>query len=267
MDFEQRYLKKDVQSALNVRMLSPVNWVRLAFPYFHRSDLFAEYYDKHIFHGGTFADIYANETPVIINATNMTQEIRFGFDQEHFGWICSDLMRVPVSRAVAASSAVPVFLSPITLRSYAGMCDYEPPDRIQHILQTHQLSSREYHQAASMASYLNREKQLYIHLNDGRLSDNLGRRAVIDAVILSGGVPQAVLQSERLAQTKPDTREARSARGPSVSAVLKSAISVQLNRYNFETIALLRSSFEDWKKLWKFHMWEIFTMSTGERLD
>jgi len=260
VDFEQRYLKKDVERALNLRMFSPVNWIRLASPYFHRSELAAEYYDKYIFDGGTFADIYANGTPVIINATNMTQETRFGFDQEQFSWICSDLMRLPVSRAVAASSAVPVFLSPVTLRNYAGTCDYQPPDRIQHILQTNQFSSREYHQAAAMASYLNREEQPYIHLYDGGLSDNLGLRSVIDSIILSGGAPRAVLQSERLsqtqkvifivvnAQTKPDTREAQSARGPSISAVIKSAISVPLNRYNFETIALLSSSFEDWKK-------------------
>jgi NTE family protein len=239
-------------------MLLPINWFRLASPFFHRSDLAAEYYDKHIFDGGTFGDIAARGTPIIINATNMTQGIRFGFDTEQFSWICSDLMQFPVSRAVAASSAVPIVLSPVTLKNYAGSCGYHPPQRLSDILQTQQLSSREYQQAASITSYLDSEEQPYIHLYDGGLSDNLGLRAVIDAVTLIGGAAQAFTSNKSLAQTQRvllivvnaqtalENRWAKSARGPSAIAVLNSAVSVPLNRYNFETISLLRSYFKEW---------------------
>ena len=41
--------------------------------------------------------------------------------------MCSDLDPFPIAYAVAASSAVPFLLSPITLRNYAGSCGLEVP--------------------------------------------------------------------------------------------------------------------------------------------
>ena len=38
-------------------LLNPINWVRLLSPYFNRSDLAADYYDRIQFEGKTFADI------------------------------------------------------------------------------------------------------------------------------------------------------------------------------------------------------------------
>jgi NTE family protein len=57
-NFEEEFLKKNVQRGIAVRVLfNPINWFRLTSPYFDRSDLAAEYYDKYIFKGGTFGDI------------------------------------------------------------------------------------------------------------------------------------------------------------------------------------------------------------------
>ena len=50
-DFPERFLERDVQSALLVRLLSPINWLKLFSPYWARSDLAAEYYDRTIFDG------------------------------------------------------------------------------------------------------------------------------------------------------------------------------------------------------------------------
>ena len=95
--------------------------MRLLSPFFDRSDLAAEYYDKYVFESGTFGDIAARKGPmIIINATDMTYGIRVGFTQDVFDVICSDLMKFPVARAAAASSAVPLVLTPITVRNYAG---------------------------------------------------------------------------------------------------------------------------------------------------
>jgi NTE family protein len=261
-EFEQRYLKQNVRNALLTRMLSPINWLRLASPYFHRSDLAAEYYDKHIFDGGTFADISARGTRIIINATDMTDGARFGFDPEQFRLIGSDLMSFPVSRAVAASSAVPVILSPITLRNYAAEGSESTPNQRNGAMKTRLIVSENNHQTTSTStgSYLNRKDQPYIHLYDGGVSDNLGLRAIIDTVRLAGGASQAMLQYEEIAKAKRvifivvnaktplDRSWAQSGRGPSVKAVLFSSTNVQLNRYSFETIALLRASFQEWKQ-------------------
>ena len=49
----------------------------------------------------------------------MTLGARFEFTQDQFDLLCSDLSTVPVARAVAASSAFPILLSPLTLHNYS----------------------------------------------------------------------------------------------------------------------------------------------------
>ena len=55
---------------------------------------------------------------------------RVTFNQNGFDVICSDVNQLHISTAVAASSAVPVLLSPITFQNFAGSCGYEPPAQI-----------------------------------------------------------------------------------------------------------------------------------------
>jgi NTE family protein len=134
-DFESKFLKKNIQGALAVRtLLNPINWFRLSSTYFDRSDLAAEYYDKHVFEGKTFGDIAARKGPMIMmNATDMTHGLRIGFNQDGFDIICSDLSPFPVARAAAASSAVPMLLSPLTIRTYAGTCGFKLPEGFEEI--------------------------------------------------------------------------------------------------------------------------------------
>src|SRR5512139_1346290 len=134
-DFENKFLKKNIQRSLILRALFHVaNWVRLLSPTFARSDLAAEYYDRHIFEGGTFGDIAARKGPfIIINATDMTHGTRVGFTQEAFDLICSDLSLFPVGRAAAASSAIPMALTPITLRNYAGTCGFKTTEEFEKV--------------------------------------------------------------------------------------------------------------------------------------
>src|SRR5690348_7580974 len=56
-DFEPRFLKKNIQTGLLLRVLAPWNLIRLASPAFSRSDLAAEYYDHLLFSGATFGDL------------------------------------------------------------------------------------------------------------------------------------------------------------------------------------------------------------------
>jgi NTE family protein len=48
-DFENKFLNQNIQRQLMWRMCSPVNWGRMASPYFNRSDMVAEFYDQHLF--------------------------------------------------------------------------------------------------------------------------------------------------------------------------------------------------------------------------
>ncbi len=259
-DFETRFLKKNVQRGLMLSLFNPINWFRLASPYFGRSDLAAEYYDRHLFDGATFADLMAAGGPEIaINATDVALRSRFVFNQQQFDWICSDVLQFGVARAIAASSAVPIVLSPVTLQNHAGTCDYQPPHHLVEARKTRDWSSRIYHQAQSMGSYLDGDKRPNLHLMDGGLSDNLGLRAVLEDVLFAGG-PAAALELYGIAdlrkllvvvvnaQAAPDDSWDRRRRTPSIFAQITAASKVSLDRYSFETVQLLRSKLALWEE-------------------
>ena len=56
-EFEDRFLKRNITAALVEEVLNPLHWPELSSPYYGRSDLAAEYYDKILFHGATFGDL------------------------------------------------------------------------------------------------------------------------------------------------------------------------------------------------------------------
>ena len=260
LDFESKFLKKNIQGALTLRtFLNPYNWYRLSFAAFDRSDLAAEYYGRHVFEGGTFGDMKARQGPIILmNATEMTYGIRVGFTQGSFDAICSDLLQFPVARAVAASSAVPMLLSPITIRNYAGTCGYKLPERLTAALKSQDITERQFYLANNMALFIDSEKKKYIHLVDGGVSDNLGLRAVLDRVILNGSYWNAIkgtaLENTHKvifvmvnAETQPDTKWDQWESPPPFSAVLSSYSSIAIERYNEETVALLKESLKSWR--------------------
>lgn len=128
-DFESRFLKKNVQTALMLRVLSPWNQVRLASPKFGRSDLAAEYYDHLLFKGATFAALPGDRPFLCINATDTASGARFEFTQDEFDLIGSDVSQFPIARAVAASSAVPVLLTPVVVKNYSVEQPLHEPER------------------------------------------------------------------------------------------------------------------------------------------
>lgn len=262
-DFESRFLKKNIQSAVLWRLFAPHNWFRFAAPNFDRTDMAAEYYDKQVFEGGTFADISLRKGPyVIINSTDMTLGTYFSFTQDLFDMICSDLSEIKVARAAAASSAVPVLFSPITMRSYAGSCGYEKPGWLEEALEERDVFSRRHHIATKLNRYLDGEKKPYIHLVDGGITDNLGLRVIIDRVIELGDLPKALME-ERFEKLKKavfivvnaeggldpawDMRENAS----SLGFDLKVATALPISMYNFETIELVEEELERWQEV--FH--------------
>src|SRR5436190_12135441 len=154
-DFESTFLKRNIQGRLLGPYFSPINWFRLASPKFSRIDLAAEYYDRHLFGGHTFGDLSTQgKRPfLMINATDMSLGARFEFTQDQFDLLCSDLAQFPLGRAVAASSAFPILLSPVTLRNYAGSCDSPERGWIQAALADGATSPRRRNQALEARSY------------------------------------------------------------------------------------------------------------------
>jgi NTE family protein len=174
-DFEEKFLTANVQGHLKGELFLPWVWMTIGSPNYGRSELAADYYDEILFENKTYADIQASGGPLIqINASEFTLGMQFSFTQDQFDILCSDLSAFPVSRAVAASSAVPGLFSDVTIDNYAGSCDYEMPDWGKTALNDPDTTSRRYYLARKYVQYLDSEKLPYIHLFDGGLTDNLG---------------------------------------------------------------------------------------------
>jgi NTE family protein len=259
-DFEQDFLRRNVQGELTGQVLNPFNWPRLLSPFSTRADMASELYDEILFHHATFADMIKAHGPyVIINATEMTLGTRYQFTQDYADIICSDLSQLPVSRAVTASSAVPILFSPITLTNHAGDCGWQQPAWMRDALDTQNRSSRLYNLATSMLALENREDHPYLHLFDGGLADNLGLRAMLDGVLRFNGINEALkaLGMEKTrkvviilvnAETALDIESSRKMQSPTFAAALSAATSVPLQRYSFETVALLKDRLADWQR-------------------
>jgi len=259
-DFEAKFLKKDIQGELTrATLFNPVNWSKLFSAYYDRSDLAADYYDKYVFEGKTFGDLLARKAPmIVINATDMVHGTRFSFNQNMFDVICADLSTFPVARACAASSAVPLLLSPITVRNYAGQCGYHMPEALaQAMVPPRDVTSRRFDLANNMQPFLDSKKKPYIHLVDGGVADNLGLRALLERVSLMGD-PWTTLKAARMenvhkvvfvvvnAETESDDKWDRWEKIPPFGAMLDSYSSIAIERYNRETAALLSESFPRW---------------------
>jgi NTE family protein len=281
-DFEERFLRRDVQSALLTQLLWPWNWALLFSPYFERSDLVARYYDRILFDGATFSDLEQAKGPLIqINATDLATGAPFSFIQEQFDYLCSDLGNYPISRAVAASSAVPGPMSPLTLRNFSGFCDFVTPDWVRETIRSRRTFSREFVNAKNLESYTRARERKFIRLIDGGVSDNLGVRGPFESSLLRLAPPTA--KKEDLgglkhmifilvnAATAPEVAWEAIDTAPALFDIIDQTATVQINRYTIETIELLRATFESWQAVseaWEdptgFHLIEVDFSKPGD---
>ncbi|OPY84758.1 MAG: Patatin-like phospholipase [Smithella sp. PtaU1.Bin162] len=258
-DFKERCLLKDIQGDLLRKLFNPFNWPRLSSPRFGRSDLAQEYYDEILFKGATLADMIGKDRPsIVILATDAIEGVGFPFIPDTFKWICSDFSRFPVARAVTASSAVPGAFSPVVLKNYVESCKTEAPAWMQNALENPDPSSRTYHMAVRVSSYLDQRKKPFIYLVDGGISDNLGLRTIIDTVTLRGGLRDSLAKAERKGTRRiafiivdAETEEKASwgflGEVPGIGAILGASSTIMINKYNFETLDLLHRSIRAWQ--------------------
>jgi NTE family protein len=258
-DFRNRFLERDVNSELTNRMLTPGTLSRLSSETFGSGDVLDEYFREQLFGTAALRELVdANGPFVQINATDLFKGGQFGFTPEQFALICSDIDRFPVSRAVAASSAVPLVFAPITLTNRAGGCDYRTPPWLQQGLRERGSNDRRYRMASYLNAYLEQQAHPYIHLVDGGLSDNLGLRAVMDHIVINGGLWNTLqrfnLQGARHivlitvdASALLPSQWEQSDATPSSFAILDAATTTPLANYNFETLEFLRSNLLAWR--------------------
>jgi len=256
-DFEGRFLRRDVEGELRNALVS--NLARLSHSRFSRGDLLAEYLDRELFHGTTYADLARGDKRpfVVINAADLSTGARFPFTQGQFDLLCSDLGSVPVARAVAASAALPPYFSAITLWNYAGTCG---PLALPGIAVGMLDAAEARGQAVRLQearTYLDRARRPYVHLVDGGLIDNLGLRVAIDFSVEQGGFVELIdaLGYHDLthvvfiavnAETDPNYAIDQSADTPNFWQALN-ALKLPGRAHSLELAAQLRSSFELWR--------------------
>jgi NTE family protein len=256
-DFETQFLRQDVQSSLLWKLARPINWFRLASGAYGKADMAADYYDKILFNGATFADLLRPDAPtLVINSTDLATGARMGFTQLFFDALCMDLRSYPVSRAVTASSAVPGLFSPITLENSAGSCGYQPPGWMADALDDEESTNRKAH-AQDIKAYLERKKQPWLFLVDGGVSDNLGLRAFYELFELQGDLQHTLQSIDHTdvkqiliiavdSHVKPKSPWALKRLNPSLTQVLGSVSTVQIGRYSRDTMEIVRNGFEKW---------------------
>jgi NTE family protein len=252
-EYEDRFLKRDVQGALLGRTLNPLNWWKFVGGTAGRSELAAEYYDEILFEGATFADLLDKQTPVAVaTGTDISTGSRLAFYQQDFDLICSDLNKVRLSRAAATSSAVPVVLSAVTFNNYGGTCGYQYPAWVRDVAKPEgrpRPAGRAVQRYREMQDFQNSKDRPYIHLVDGGVADELGVSAGFRDEVGFGGIRRIVLIVVN-ARSAPKTDWDRSETPPGIAAQLLQASSVPIDRYSFETIETMKDRQEifSWRR-------------------
>lgn len=259
--FERDFLRHDGMSELFWGVLSPLNWPRLWTTAYSRIDLHIAMLDRLVFHGKTFADLpHDPDSPfLILNAADMTSGMRFTFTQSQFDLICSDLSRLPVAVAVAASSAFPVGMTPVTLVNHAPCpAQAEHPRMIARVGLDQ--AEPEYADPASGrdrsdtvwvdpegAEYPRRSRGLresgllntdgrkrFVHLLDGGIADNLGLGEPLELIYARGqdGTPPRAADLDFIvvnARAEGDTDRDTSGAPPGILAMLATSIDASID--------------------------------------
>jgi NTE family protein len=254
-EYEQRFLKRDVEGTLLNRSLNPFNWWKFVGGSAGRSELAAEYYDEILFEGATFDDLIGKGAPAAIaTGTDISTGSRLAFSQNDFDLLCTDLGKVRLSRAAATSSAVPVVLSPITLNNYGGTCGYQYPAWVRDATdfdKNARPAARSLQRYRELQAFQNSPERPYIHLVDGGVADNIGVRAVLEALeelqfssafrgqMGAEGIRRVVLIVVN-ARSAPRTDWDRNETPPGTIVQLLQASGVPIDRYSFETVELMK---------------------------
>ena len=253
--FEEQFLRKNFQDNLVSYAFKVRNLYDLTSPWFGRSNLLERRLDT-LFKGKTFGDLI--ERPghpgLLISATDLSLGSGFEFSWRQFSLICSDLSSVPLSFAVAASSAVPIALSPMTLKNYSDTCA-QPVTLASSDADAYRVRLLR----DSQRSYLDAKGRPYIHLVDGGLVDNLGLRSVLDRSQADGGLRSAVgpmtdapieklviiaVNAERAPSENIDAHD----EVPDTLQVIDALLFGTGGRATQETLELLRDTVQSWRQ-------------------
>jgi NTE family protein len=137
---------------------------------------FPRWLDQNLFDGATYADLFARKRPLVwISASDIYSRVPFVFEPITFSTLCSDLSKVRLSEAVAASSAVPGLFIPMNVENFGATCGGDIPKWYQRSLADSSSPATLRAAASAFTRYRqDPERYRYVKLLDGGLTDNFG---------------------------------------------------------------------------------------------
>ena len=183
VDLRERFLLQDAEKELHLSKLSPANLVRVYEGGANDRSTFAAWLDQNVFDGATYGALRRPDAPIVwINASDIYNGTPFDFTYDTFAALCSDLDKVRLADAVAASAAFPVVFKPLVVSTAATAtkCNYRQPEWLTRALADPAASVRLKAYARSLETYQNDPGVDYIKLLDGGLTDNIGVTGILD---------------------------------------------------------------------------------------
>jgi NTE family protein len=185
-DFRNKVLLRDGEAGLRFSLLNPTNLMRLLAGGLNDRSNLTDWLERDVFRGATFADLFRRQRPVVwINASNTQYRLAFPFHERAFDAICSDLASFPVSEAVAASMAVPLFFAPVVLEKFPEACPGPTPAVAvpRDIVRDDQYRLR-LALLRALRDFRDPKAGRYLKLVDGGVTDNLGLVSILQSRVL-----------------------------------------------------------------------------------
>lgn len=260
-EFRDKVLLHDGEAGLRFSLLNPNNLRRLfAGGLNDRSD-FSDWLENDVFKGATFADMLKRPKPVVwINASNVQYRLAFPFHERAFDALCSDLASYPVSEAVAASMAVPLFFAPVVLERFPEACEVKVPPGVT-VRRNERDDQHRLRQALArlFRDNLDPKAGRYLKLVDGGLTDNLGLVSILQSRLLLntpyGPIPeQDAATMRRLlfivvdAGQGPSADWAREVAGPSGVDIAGGAVDTAIESTMRMSYASFLPMVRDWER-------------------
>lgn len=115
----KRVMSQNFELSFLASILNPFRWPLFFGTGYDRTDILASVFGNLVFENKTYGEIpRPDEQMLIVNATNLSWGGTFSFNKSKVDYIQSDLKKLPVAVAVAASAAYPGVLRAVTLRNF-----------------------------------------------------------------------------------------------------------------------------------------------------
>ena len=258
-EFPKQFLYYNFQQSIIDSLFSLSMLSDLASATFGRIEIMADKLDRNLYKGASYGDLVKQRKRpyIVLNATDMSSGAHFPFTQDQFDIICGDLNAIPLARAVAASAAVPVVFSPLTLKNYASTCTRPIHQTLERPAAA--LSPRQQQRLQELRSYRDDKRRPYLHLVDGGLADNMGVWGSFDSSIFSGNVLKMVrdMGADEVAkvliivvaaETDPTLDADLSPNVPSIRRVAQAFADIPINHMSRESLIAFREKVSSMQK-------------------